>query len=1013
LERLFRGRHATAAPMTPAHLEIEPLEMRQLLTAYYVSPLGSDSSAGTSTSAPWKSITKVNQINFKAGDQIYFKGGSTFNGTISFDANDKGTSSAPIKVSSYGGGKAIINAGGGNGLYAHNTAGFDISNMRFTTAGRLNNSGAGVYFVNDLNTNTKLQYVHIDDIDAGDFGNSGIYISGLLLNGSTAHNGYNDIRITNSALHDNTMFGIRINGNGNDAHTNLYVGSVRLYNNVGRGDQARTNGNGIMVGNVTNGTVERSVAYSNGGNGNHCVGMWMINSTNVVFQYNESYSNRTSFDSDGGGFDIDGGCQNCTIQYNYSHDNYGAGYGIFQYIDAAPFNNNVVRYNISQNDGRHNSYNGIRLWSPQAGGLKNVEIYNNTVYMTKPASGNPRALFIKTPTTNVHIRNNIFVTTGGLALAEIASGQSGLLMQNNNYYASGSTLNIIYGSTTYTSMSAFRSGTGQETVNGQSVGTSADPKFVSAGGGGTVGIGNSLASNLSAYKLTSGSPMINAGLDLKTKFGVSVGSHDFYGQSIPYGGAFDIGANEAGSSPPSGGGTGGGGGGTTGGSIAGAVFNDANNNAVRDSGEVGLSGITLYNDANNNYVMESSEIRTTTDSSGNYQFSGLSAATYKIRQILPSGWGQTTPANGFGHTVTLATDQASTGQDFGASQSTAPTPPPPTGASIAGEVFNDANSNAVLDPGEAGVANITIYNDADNDHIMDPSEIRTTTDSSGNYKFSGLAAGTYKIRQILQSGWGQTTPANGFGHTVTLTSTQQEVGRNFGTVEGGTTPAEQTGGSIAGRVFNDANGNGTLDSGEAGVANITVYNDADNDYIMDPGELRTTTNSSGDYLFSGLASGNYKIRQILQSGWSQTTPSKGYGHTIALATDQNVSGRNFGTVQGGTTPASQTGGSIAGRVFNDANGNGILDSGEAGIGGITIYNDADNDYIMDASELRTTTNSNGDYFFGSLSSGNYKIRQILQSGWSQTTPSRGYGHTITLATNQSVSAKNFGTKQIA
>jgi hypothetical protein len=66
---------------------------------------------------------------------------------------------------------------------------------------------------------------------------------------------------------------------------------------------------------------------------------------------------------------------------------------------------------------------------------------------------------------------------------------------------------------------------------------------------------------------------------------------------------------------------------------------------------------------------------------------------------------------------------------------------------------------------------------------------------------------------------------------------------------------------------------------------------------MDPGELRTTTNSSGDYLFSGLASGNYKIRQILQSGWSQTTPSRGYGHTITLATNQSVSAKNFGTKQ--------------------------------------------------------------------------------------------------------------------
>ncbi len=894
LQRLFRGRTAIAASLTPAHarMEIEPLECRQLLTTYYVSPAGNDASSGTSTSAPWKSITKVNQVNFKAGDAIYFKGGSTFNGTVTFDSNDKGTATAPIVVSSYGGGKATINAGGGDGIYAHNTAGFNINNLRFDTAGRLNNSGAGIYFLNDLNTSTKLQYVHIDGVDAGNFGNSGIYIAGQLPTGSTVHNGFNDIRITNSAVHDNTMFGIRINGNANDAHTNLYIGSVRAYNNVGKGDTARTNGNGIMVGNVTNGTIEKSVAYNNGGNGNHCVGMWTINSTNVVFQYNESYSNRTAFDSDGGGFDIDGGCQSCTLQYNYSHDNYGAGFGVFQYIDAAAFNNNVVRYNISQNDGRHNSYNGIRLWSPQTGGLKNVEIYNNTVYMTKPASGDPRALFIKTPTTNVHIRNNIFFVTGGLTVAEIADGQSGLLMQDNNYYAGGSPVNIIYGANTYTSIAAFRAGTGQESVNGQAVGTSADPKFVNAGGGGTVGIGNSLASNLSAYELTSGSPMINTGLNLKTQFGVSTGTHDFYGNSLPQGGAFDIGANEAGSNPPSSGGT------TTGGSIAGTVFDDFNSNGVRDSGDNGISGITIYNDANNNNVMDSTEARTTTDSSGAYKFSNLVAGNYKIRQTLQSGWGQTTPSNGYGHTIALASNQLVSAMDFGTVQNGGtPTPPPATGGTISGTVFNDTNSNGILDTGEAGVANITIYNDANNDYVMDPSEIRTTTDSSGNYSFTGLAAGNYKIRQILQTGWSQTTPSNGYGHTIALATNQQSTGQNFGTIQGSSGASQPTGGSIAGRVFNDSNGNGILDAGETGVAGITVYNDANNDYIMQSTEMRTTTDSSGDYFFASLAAGNYKIRQIVQSGWSQTTPSKGYGWTISLATNQSVSSKNFGTEQ--------------------------------------------------------------------------------------------------------------------
>ncbi|MEO7158496.1 MAG: SdrD B-like domain-containing protein, partial [Vicinamibacterales bacterium] len=294
-------------------------------------------------------------------------------------------------------------------------------------------------------------------------------------------------------------------------------------------------------------------------------------------------------------------------------------------------------------------------------------------------------------------------------------------------------------------------------------------------------------------------------------------------------------------------------------------------------------------------------------------------------------------------------------------------------------------------------------------------ELRTTSDVSGNYIFTGLKAATYKLRQILQSGWSQTTPANGYGHTVALATNQNEIGRNFGTWQTGTTtppPPTQTGASIAGNVFNDTNANGVLDAGEAGVANITIYNDANNDYIMGAGELRTTTNANGDYIFVGLGAGTYKIRQILQSGWSQTTPANGYGHTIALASNQNEAGRNFGTLQTGAA-AAQVGASIAGRVFNDVNGNGILDPGENGLAGITIYNDANNDYILQSTELRTTTNAQGDYLFDGLNAGNYKIRQILQSGWSQTTPSMGYGHTIVLTKNQNELSRNFGTTKIA
>src|SRR6185436_921799 len=128
----------------------------------------------------------------------------------------------------------------------------------------------------------------------------------------------------------------------------------------------RNSGSGIIVGDTDVATIERSVAWNNGKNCNYTnggpIGIWAWDSNAVTIQYNESYSNQTGSSSlDGGGFDLDGGVTNSIMQYNYSHDNDGAGYLLYQFNGARPFGNNTVRYNISQNDARQGHYAGIYI----------------------------------------------------------------------------------------------------------------------------------------------------------------------------------------------------------------------------------------------------------------------------------------------------------------------------------------------------------------------------------------------------------------------------------------------------------------------------------------------------------------------------------------------------------------------------------------------------------------------------------------------------------------------------
>lgn len=94
-------------------------------------------------------------------------------------------------------------------------------------------------------------------------------------------------------------------------------------------------------------------------------------------------------------------------------------------------------------------------------------------------------------------------------------------------------------------------------------------------------------------------------------------------------------------------------------------------------------------------------------------------------------------------------------------------------------------------------------------------------------------------------------------------------------------------GSISGTVFYDANGNGTND-GESGLDGVTVQlQDADGNVLEE-----TSTAADGNYAFTGLAGGDYRVSQSLLPGSVPTTPEQ-VDVTLAEAGAETV---NFGQV---------------------------------------------------------------------------------------------------------------------
>ena len=77
-----------------------------------------------------------------------------------------------------------------------------------------------------------------------------------------------------------------------------------------------------------------------------------------------------------------------------------------------------------------------------------------------------------------------------------------------------------------------------------------------------------------------------------------------------------------------------------------------------------------------------------------------------------------------------------------------------TPITISGQKFNDLDGDGVKDVGEPGLQGVTIRLDKGSDGVVDAS---TTTDSNGNYSFTNLGPGVYRIREVAPANSAQTT----------------------------------------------------------------------------------------------------------------------------------------------------------------------------------------------------------------------------------------------------------------
>jgi hypothetical protein len=540
---------------TPTDRSVSPASP-SIGTSYYVSPSGDDSDSGISPEEAWETIERVNALTCNPGDRILFEGQESFSGSLAFDSSDHGTPQNPITIGSYANGRATIQSGTHTGLYAYNTAAIEVMDLAFVGSGREDPDGAdGISFYMDAEDGIRLTHIRIDNVDVSGYRGSGIEISADHPSGS----GFKDVRITNSVIHDNGDKGIASSGYwppnpANRSHKDIYIGYCKVHDNPGIETKDSHTGNGIVLSGVDGGTIEYCEAYNNGalnsGTEGGPFGIWAWEASNVIIQFCESHHNRTNNGKDGGGFDLDGGCVDCILQYNYSHDNHGAGYGLFQFFGASAYMDNIVRYNISENDGLI-GYGSISFWAAIFwSGILNTQVYNNTLYVSSNTGG---AGIEGSPASagfvhNTKIYNNIIVTEPNKKAVRIPRALGVWRFLGNCYWTYGGPVEIEWNGNSYAGLAEWRSATRQERVGFNDVGLEVDPKLTDPGNGGTVGDPTQL-STLSAYRLQSDSPLIDAGLDLPSLFEIDPGLNDFYGARLPQFLGYDVGAHESDQNP--------------------------------------------------------------------------------------------------------------------------------------------------------------------------------------------------------------------------------------------------------------------------------------------------------------------------------------------------------------------------------------------------------------------------------------------------------------------------------
>ncbi len=413
--------------------------------------------------------------------------------------------------------------------------------------------------------------------------------------------------------------------------------------------------------------------------------------------------------------------------------------------------------------------------------------------------------------------------------------------------------------------------------------------------------------------------------------------------------------------------------------VSGVVFDDANDNGVKDPGEPGAENAGIYLDYNQNGFRDANEpeIRTPNDDpatpgideGGVFSFANVPLGTFDL--AVRDFWFSYLSSPGRLISVTLEFEDTELDVDVPATRNL---------ASVRGFVYEDLNANGIRDDGEPGIAGQRIYRDNNGNDAFDSFETNVITqtddpttpeDETGAYEivpvpfdWDPLSSDFFWFRYDENLDWFATSPI--------------ETGRSYSSpdqVEIFDVGLATNQSAISGLVYDDVNANGVQEFGEEPLSGWIVFLDANDNGVRDAGEPSTTTladdpatdfDETGSYRFEQLSLGTYQVAIESQAGYVVTSPMP---VTVQINSSDDQIVADFAVHVNETR--------VEGVVFEDSNQNGIQDSGEEGIGGATVYVDLNDNRVFDAGEPNVVTPIDGSYLLDAVMPGDSVVRVSL------------------------------------